>query len=150
MTRRCQILFSSPRLVMLFTAPSKRGTSAARRRMAACGFRSENAATLFALVKEEGVFNTQVRLIGEIPKATEVPVARHEPAKNRDTRNPTRDTSRAYVRNYTADDDNDDTAANAQQPRSRPRSSPDPRTYYVRPPYYQQRYYGRGIFQSGW
>jgi len=122
----------------------------------------ENAATLFALVKEEGVFNTRVRLIGDTPKASDVPVARHEPAKNRETArkrdtdrdatrntNPdaTRDTSRAYVRNDTTDDDR---ATNTQLQRSRPQSSPDPRAYYNRQPYYQQRYYGRGLFQSGW
>jgi hypothetical protein len=125
---------------------------------------TENAATLFALVKDEGVFNTRVRLIGETPKASDIPVARHEPAKDRDTarnrdsdreatrntnREATRDTSRVYVRNDTTGDD-DDAATSAQPQRSRPRSSPDPRAYYYRQPYYQQRYYGRGLFQSGW
>lgn len=125
----------------------------------------ENAATLYALVKNEGLFNTRVRLIGDTPKAPEVPVARQEPAKgraatrNRDNdrdatrntnRNVTRDTSRAYVRNDTTDDDSD--AGTSPQPqRSRQQSSPDPRAYYYyRQPYYQQRYYGRGLFQSGW
>ena len=32
--------------------------------------RSRPAATLFALVKEEGAFNTRVRLTGEAPKVT--------------------------------------------------------------------------------
>ena len=124
---------------------------------------TQNAATLFALVKEEGVFNTRVRLIGEIPKVSDVPVARHEPAKDRNAartrdteretprttnRSATRDTSRVYVRNETNDDD--DAAPSAQQQRGRPRSSPDTRDYYYRQPYYQQRYYGRGLFQSGW
>ena len=123
----------------------------------------ENAATLFALVKDEGVFNTRVRLIGDTPKAADVPVARREPAKDRDTarnrdndrdairntnRVAARDTSRAYVRND-ASDDGDDSVVSAQQ-RSRPRSSPDPRAYYYRQPYYQQHYSGRGLFQSGW
>ena len=125
---------------------------------------TENAAALFALVKEEGVFNTRVRLVGNTPKAADVPVARREPPKDRGARNrdgnrdavrntnrdAARDTSRAYVRNDTSDDDSD-AATNAQQQRSRPRSSSDPSAYYYRQPYYQQqRYYGRGLFQSGW
>jgi hypothetical protein len=124
----------------------------------------ENAATLYALVKDEGLFNTRVRLIGDTPKAADVPVARHEPPKDRDTarnrgndrdaiRNTNRDASRgisrAYVRNDTTDDD-DDLATRPQPQRSRPQSSPDQRAYYYRQPYYQQRYYGRGLFQSGW
>jgi len=124
----------------------------------------ENAATLFALVKEEGVFNTRVRLIGDTPKASDVPVARHEPAKNRETarkrdtdrdatrntaRDATRDTSRAYVRNDTTD--GDDAGTSTQPQRSRPQSAPDSRAYYYRQPAFpQQRYYGRGLFQSGW
>ncbi len=115
---------------------------------------TENAATLFALVKEEGVFNTRVRLVGDTPKASDVPVARHELAKDRDATRATnweatRDTSRAYVRNDRTDDD-DDAATSPPPQRTRPRSSPDPRAYYYRQPYYQQRYYGRGFFQSGW
>jgi hypothetical protein len=129
----------------------------------------ENAATLFALVKDEGVFNTRVKLTGDTPKPADVPVARHEPPKDRDTarnrdndrdtarttsRVATRDTraavrddtSRVYVRNEKADDN--DTAASAQQQRSRPRSSPDPRSDSYRQPYYQQRSYGRGLFSS--
>jgi L,D-transpeptidase-like protein len=124
----------------------------------------DNSATLFALVKEEGVFNTRVRLIGDTPKASDVPVARHEPSKDRNvarsrdnerdaTRNAnreaTRDTSRAYVRND-ATDDSDKAVTSTPPQRSRPRSSPDPRTYNYRQPYYQQRYSGRGLFQSGW
>ncbi len=124
----------------------------------------ENAATLFALVKEEGVFNTRVRLIGDTPKASDVPVARHEPAKNRETarkrdtdsdatrntnRDTTRDTTRAYVRNDTTD--GDDAGTSTQPQRSRPQSAPDSRAYYYRQPAFpQQRYYGRGLFQSGW
>jgi hypothetical protein len=126
---------------------------------------TENAATLFALVKDEGVFNTRVRLIGDTPKASDVPVARREPVKDRDAkartrdndrdatrntnRDATRDTSRAYVRNDTTDNA-DDAVPSAQPQRSRPQSAPDSRAYYYRQPYYQQRYYGRGIFQSGW
>jgi hypothetical protein len=129
---------------------------------------TEHAATLFSLVKDEGVFNTRVRLIGDTPKAADVPVARRDPAKDRDTarnrdnardatrnvnrsatRDTTRDTSRAYVRNDTTDDD-DNAISSAQAQRSRPRSSPDPRAYYDRQPSYQQRYVGRGLFPSGW
>ena len=135
---------------------------------------TEHAATLFALVKKEGVFNARVRLIGDTPKTADVPVARREPAKDRDTvrnrdnnrdaararsndheaarttnRETTRDTSRAYVRNETSGND-DDAATSVQSQRSSPRTSPDPRAYYYRQPYYQQRTYGRGIFGSGW
>jgi hypothetical protein len=115
----------------------------------------ENAATLFALVKEEGVFNTRVRLVGDTPKPSDVPVARREPTKDRNAvrttnRDLARDTSRAYVRNDSGDDGSD-TATSAAPQRSRPRSSPDPRAYYYQQPsYYQQRSYGRGLFQSGW
>src|SRR6478672_10647077 len=39
---------------------------------------TQNAATLYALVKEEGVFHTRVRLIGEIPKSNDDLVARRD------------------------------------------------------------------------
>ena len=94
---------------------------------------TENAATLYALVKAEGVFNTRVKLTGDTPKLEE-PVARrkrdndreasrgngnvHEAARNTDrdaAQNTDRDTARSrdlnaarkrdYVRNYTTDDD---------------------------------------------
>jgi hypothetical protein len=129
---------------------------------------TEHAATLFSLVKDEGVFNTRVKLVGDTPKASDVPVARRDPAKDRDTarnrdtardatrnvnrdttRDTTRDTSRAYVRNDSTDDD-DNAVPSAQAQRSRPRSSPDPRAYNYRQPSYQQGYVGRGLFQSGW
>jgi L,D-transpeptidase-like protein len=123
---------------------------------------TQNAATLFALVKAEGLPNTRVRLTGEIPKATDVPVARREPPKDRNparirdidqstrnaSRDPVRETGRAYVRNDSNDDD-DDAAMSLQQQRSRPRTSYDPRDYYYRQPN-QQPSYGRGLFQSGW
>jgi hypothetical protein len=110
---------------------------------------TENAATLFALVKEEGVFNTRVRLLGDAPKPADVPVARREPAKDRDAarnanRDANRDTNRAYVRN---DNTDDDAAPSPPPQRSQLRDS---RSYYYRQPFYQQRYYGRGLFQSGW
>lgn len=114
---------------------------------------TENAATLFALVKEEGVFNTRVRLVGDAPKPADVPVARREPAKDRDTtrnanRDASRDTSRAYVRNDSTDDDG--AAISPPPQRSRPRDARAYYSYYYRQPYHQQRYYGRGLFQSGW
>jgi L,D-transpeptidase catalytic domain len=87
---------------------------------------TQNAATLYALVKEEGVFNTRVRLVGEIPN-TEPPdhaVARRD---NRDS----------YARIYGDDD----------MPQRSGRTY-----YYYRPqPYYGRRYYGgRGFFPFGW
>jgi L,D-transpeptidase catalytic domain len=124
---------------------------------------TQNAATLYALVKDEGVFNTRVRLTGTAPQPDE-PVARRdrnngndrEAARNRDS---DRDAgrNRAYVRNYTADDDD---TADVPPQRSRPvrgwQQMPDPRSYYYRPPpyyysspYYERRNYGRGLF-SGW
>src|SRR6476661_10710650 len=45
---------------------------------------TQNAATLYALVKEEGVFNTRVRLVGETP-GSDQPVARdRDGERNRD------------------------------------------------------------------
>jgi hypothetical protein len=111
---------------------------------------TQNAATLYALVKDEGVFNTRVRLKGSAPQSDE-PVARRD-RNNGNDRDAGR--SRAYVRNYTADDD----MADAPLQRSRPIRgwTPDPRSYYYRPqpyyyspPYYERRSYGRGLF-SGW
>lgn len=93
---------------------------------------TQNAAILYALVKQEGVFNTRVRLTGEAPKTDNVDdaVARRNNG-NRD-----------YVRNYSADD---------EPQRGRQRGwYDDGRSYYYRPqPYYERRYYGRG-FPFGW
>ena len=95
----------------------------------------QNAATLYALVKEEGVFNTRVRLVGETPQSDQA-VAR-DADRNRD-----------YVRNYSTDDD---------EPPQRARSTrgwitPDNngRSYYRPQPYYDRRSYGRGFFPFGW
>ena len=56
---------------------------------------TQNAATLYALVKEEGVFNTRVRLVGEAPRDDDTVARRNNDAsRNRD-----------YVRNYTTDSD---------------------------------------------
>lgn len=102
---------------------------------------TQNAATLFALVKEEGVFNTRVRLTGEAPKGDDAVARRgndRDGARNRD-----------YVRNYTTDDD--DAVADAQQQRgyqTRGRETQySSRSYYYRErPYYYRPYYGRGLF----
>ena len=98
---------------------------------------TQNAATLYALVKDEGVFNTHVRLVGETPESDQ-PVAR-----NRDA-----DRNRDYVRNYSTDDDD---------PSQRTRSTrgwitPDnaPSYYYRSQPSYDRRNYGRGFFPFGW
>jgi hypothetical protein len=98
---------------------------------------TQNAATLYALVKQEGVFNTRVKLTGEIPK-TEPP---DDALVRRDNGN--RD---YYARNYS----NDDEFQRGRQPRG---WYDDGRSYYYRPqPYYdQRRYYGnRGFFPFGW
>jgi hypothetical protein len=85
---------------------------------------TQNAATLYALVKEEGVFNTRVRLVGAIPKDNDAIVRR----------------------------DSDDSIDQSFQ-RSRQRGWYDnsARSYYYRPqPYYVRRYYGRGYYPFGW
>src|SRR5215472_15776897 len=111
---------------------------------------TQNAATLYALVKEEGVSNTRVRLIGQIPQSNE-PVARRD--RNRDRDNATR--NRDYVRNYTTDDD----AADARERSTRGWTTPDnarasyyyrSQPYYGSQPYYDRPSYGRGLFQPGW
>ena len=119
----------------------------------------QNAATLYALVKDEGVFNTRVRLIGEIPKSSDLVASRdrgnstaREPARNPDSDQP----RRSYVRNYTTDDADADDAPPLQrnyQVRSGRETQYGPRYYYrERPyPYYERRTYGRGLFgSSGW
>jgi hypothetical protein len=114
---------------------------------------TQNAATLFALVKDEGVFNTRVRLIGETPQS-DVPVARRD--NDRDTvRNNDRDAvrNRDYARNYTTDDN--DTVATPPQRSRQPRSWADiqlnPRSYYYRERPYYRSYGGRGLFGPyGW
>lgn len=86
----------------------------------------ENAAKLFALVKEQGVKNAHVVLTGEIPSATEL-AARHG-----------------------------DNGEDAPAPRSRKSRSRDydfgARSYYYRErPYYARRYYGSPFpFPFGW
>jgi L,D-transpeptidase catalytic domain len=96
---------------------------------------TQNAATLFALVKQEGVFNTRVRLVGQIPNT--------DPADDAIARRDNRDN---YARIYSDDD--------TSPQRSRQRGwYDDGRSYYYRPqPYYEQRRYygGRGFFPFGW
>jgi hypothetical protein len=99
----------------------------------------QNAATLYALVKDEGVFNTRVRLKGEIPKTDDLVAGRgNGTSRNRD-----------YVRNYSTDDDLDEAPQRSYQTRYSSRS------YNYRPhPYYDRRYYynNRGFFRGpfGW
>jgi L,D-transpeptidase catalytic domain len=98
---------------------------------------TQNAATLYALVKDEGVFNTRVRLVGETPQSDQ-PIARD---RNRDD----------YARNYT---DDDDTYGPPSQRSRQTRGwiTPDNSRsyYYYRPqPYYERRSYGRSFFPFG-
>jgi len=98
---------------------------------------TQNAATLFALVKEEGVSNTRVRLIGDAPRSDDAIVRRD------------RDASRDYVRNYTSDDDSSDASPQRRQGRGWYDNSA--RSYYYRQqPYYERRYYSRGFYPFGW
>ena len=118
---------------------------------------TENAATLFALVKAEGVFNTRVKLTGETPKFEE-PVARRNRDNTREAsrgngnaRNTARDATqnddpdvvrnrdrnatrnRDFVRNSTAaDDDGPDVQPSApgRQPRSARDSQESSRSFY--------------------
>jgi hypothetical protein len=115
----------------------------------------QNAATLYALVKDEGVFNTRVRLIGEIPNAGDLVASRdnrgsmaREPARAGDTPR-----SRNYVRNYSTDDLDDAPTRYFQGPGTREMQYGS-RSYYYRErpyPYYERRTFGRGLFgSSGW
>jgi len=115
----------------------------------------ENAAILFALVKDEGVFNTRVRLIGEIPKSSDLVAGRDR--SNSATRESTRNSDsdqprRTYVRNYSTDnaDTDDPPPQRNYQVRSGRETQYGSRSYYYqRPyPYYERRYYGRGFFNS--
>ena len=101
---------------------------------------TQNAATLYALVKEEGVFNTRVRLVGEAPRDDDAVARRNNDAsRNRD-----------YVRNYTTDSD-DSIDPSFQRSRQRGWYDNSARSYYYRPqPYYVRRYYGRGYYPFGW
>jgi hypothetical protein len=118
---------------------------------------TQNAATLFALVKDEGVFNTRVRLIGEIPKSSDL-VASHDRGSSTATRRPDSEPPRrTYVRNTTPDnaDANDPPPQRNYQVRSVREMQYGSPSYYQRPsypdnqrPYYPER---RGLFgSSGW
>ena len=111
---------------------------------------TQNAATLYALVKEEGVFNTRVRLTGEAPRGDAV--ARRERTNGND---PDGTRNHDYVRTYTTDDDDD--VANTQpqqrgyQTRGRETQYSSRSYYYREPPYYYRPYYGRRLFfPFGW
>ncbi|HEY6023911.1 MAG TPA: L,D-transpeptidase [Pseudolabrys sp.] len=121
---------------------------------------TQNAATLYALVKDEGVFNTRVRLVGDAPKASDQPVARQNrnngteryAARSRDSDRDAGDArgngdDRAYARN---NDDDEAAAPNPPPQRTRQRGWRDTRSYYYRDPFFQRRYYGRGLFPFGW
>jgi len=95
---------------------------------------TQNAATLFALVKEEGVANTRVRLTGATSKGDDAVAHR---SNDRDTSR-----NRDYVRNY---------AATSDDSRQRGWYDNSARSYYYRPqPYYERRYNGRGYYPFGW
>ena len=101
----------------------------------------QNAATLYALVKDEGVFNTLVRLKGEIPKTDDLVARRgNGPSQNRD-----------YVRNYSTDDDLHEAPQRSYQTRYGRETQYSSRSYNYRPyRYYDRRYYynNRGFFRG--
>jgi L,D-transpeptidase-like protein len=109
----------------------------------------QNAATLFALVKDEGVFNTLVRLKGEIPQTNDLVARRGRDSDRYASRGRNNGGDRIDAENGSTDDD----AAAALPPqRNRQargwRESRDGfRTYYYRErPYFERRSYGRGLF----
>jgi hypothetical protein len=105
---------------------------------------TQNAATLYALVKQEGVFNTRVKLTGHAPKfdRDDDAVARRG---NSDGRAAAR--NGGYERTTVDDDAND---AQAQQRAYQTRGRDD--QYNTRQYYYRERpYYGRSLFfPNGW
>lgn len=125
----------------------------------------QNAATLYALVKDEGLFNTRVRLTGDAPQSNE-PVANRDRSKRNDHVTARTDTSRTneadtarprnVVRNDRADTSDDDVDGDAPPQRtSQPRGARDTqyssRSYYYRDRPYERRSYGRGLFfPFGW
>jgi hypothetical protein len=114
---------------------------------------TQNAATLYALVKAEGVFNTHVRLIGEIPKGSDDAVASRDRGNIDQSR-------RTYGRYYATENTY---AEDGWQRDYQVRSGREtqygyrPNYYDQRPnPYYERRYdngyerrydNGRGFFQ---
>lgn len=105
----------------------------------------QNAAILYALVKDEGVFNTRVRLKGEIPKTNDLVAGRGNGTSR----------SRDYVRNYSTDDGLHEAPQRSYQTRYGRETQYSSRSYNYRPyPYYDRRYYyhNRGFFRGpfGW
>lgn len=101
----------------------------------------QNAAILYALVKDEGVFNTLVRLKGEIPKTDDLVAGRgNGPSRSRD-----------YVRNDSTDDDLHEAPQRSYQTRYGRQTQYSSRSYNYRPyRYYDRRYYynNRGFFRG--
>jgi hypothetical protein len=100
----------------------------------------QNAATLFALVKEEGVFNTFVRLKGETPKANDLVASRGAGGSAR---------GRDYARYYGTDDVDAVPTQRGYRMRNGRETQYSSRSYYRQRPYpfYGRRYYyGRGLF----
>jgi hypothetical protein len=96
-----------------------------------------NAATLFDLVKAQGVKNTKVVLTGEIPDSDAGAIARREPAQPR-----YQNQEQAYEDDYTG---------SLPPPRTRARVYRAPPRYYYGDRYYvPRRYVGRGFFPYGW
>ena len=105
---------------------------------------TQNAATLYALVKEEGVFHTRVRLIGEIPKGGDEVASRDRGNIDQPRRN--------YVRDYNTDNAYQDDVQFQRNYQVRSgQYGPRPYYYYQQQPpnpYYERRYdIGRGLFQ---
>ena len=101
----------------------------------------QNAAILYALVKDEGVFNTRVRLVGEIPKGSDLVAGRDRTGDQSRTTYAERHRRRYRCRLCAA--------ATTEVPHPVQLASS---YYYQRPyPYYERRYYGRGFFNPfGW
>ena len=111
---------------------------------------TQNAATLYALVKEEGVFNTHVRLIGEIPKGSDDLVASRDRG-NMDQ--PRRNYGRYYSTENTYADDGWQRDYQVRSGRETQYGYRPNYYYQQRPnPYYERRYdNGRGFFRPwGW
>jgi hypothetical protein len=105
---------------------------------------TQNAATLYALVKQEGVFNTRVKLTGQAPKFD-----RDDDAVARRGNGYDRAAARNGGYERTTDDDDANEAQALQRTyQTRGRDF----QYNTRQYYYQERpYYGRSLFfPNGW
>ncbi|HET9715434.1 MAG TPA: L,D-transpeptidase [Pseudolabrys sp.] len=102
----------------------------------------QNAAKLYALVKEEGLPHTRVRLTGATPRSSDVPVASRERTNDRERQAARRaENEHAYAGNFgTAEEDV------IEFPRSGASEAP---LYYRERPYYreQPRYYERRVYR---